>query len=181
MPSKRRSSPKSNCRDDGAESFLSAALQSRMRSCLPRPGAAHGTRRIVESIRMHGSTNMILLNRRSGNGRGWSRQIIWHIWSWTAASVQAISAMARQATMAIRTFLFCLNSLYLLPPYQHMGLGRRIFAQVRQAARERKLDSFFCGCNVHNLPARRFYEKMGGVVGEIDDGHENLAERPDVF
>ena len=65
---------------------------------------------------------------------------------------------------------------YLLPPYQHMGLGRRIFAQVRQAARERKLDSFFCGCNVHNLPARRFYEKMGGVVGEIDDGHENLAE-----
>ena len=75
-----------------------------------------------------------------------------------------------------KDFSFCLNSLYLLPPYQHMGLGRRIFAQVRQAARERKLDSFFCGCNVHNLPARRFYEKMGGVVGEIDDGHENLAE-----
>ena len=75
-----------------------------------------------------------------------------------------------------KDFSFCLNSLYLLPPYQHMGLRRRIFAQVRQAARERKLDSFFCGCNVHNLPARRFYEKMGGVVGEIDDGHENLAE-----
>lgn len=41
-----------------------------------------------------------------------------------------------------KDFSFCLNSLYLLPPYQHMGLGRRIFAQVRQAARERKLDSF---------------------------------------
>ena len=80
-----------------------------------------------------------------------------------------------------KDFSFCLNSLYLLPPYQHMGLGRRIFAQVRQAARERKLDSFFCGCNVHNLPARRFYEKMGGVVGEIDDGHENLAENQMYF
>lgn len=77
---------------------------------------------------------------------------------------------------AYKDFSFCLNSLYLLPPYQRMGLGRRIFAQVRQAARERKLDGFFCGCNVHNLPARQFYEKMGGRAGRIDDGHENPAE-----
>lgn len=119
---------------------------------------------------------MILLNRRSGNGRGWSRQIIWHIWSWTAAQCAGYFSYGAASHGGYKDFSFCLNSLYLLPPYQHMGLGRRIFAQVRQAARERKLDSFFCGCNVHNLPARRFYEKMGGVVGEIDDGHENLAE-----
>lgn len=157
------------------QNLLSAALQSRMRSCLPRPGAAHGTRRIVESIRMHGSTNMILLNRRSGNGRGWSRQIIWHIWSWTAASVQAISAMARQATVAIRTFLLPQFSVpaAAVPAY---GPGSTHLCTGASGRAGTETGQFFCGCNVHNLPARRFYEKMGGVVGEIDDGHENLAE-----
>lgn len=77
---------------------------------------------------------------------------------------------------AYKDFSFCLNALYLLPPYQRMGLGRRIFEQVCCAARAHGTDRFFCGCNIHNAPARRFYEKMGGVAGRIDGGHENCAE-----
>lgn len=77
---------------------------------------------------------------------------------------------------AYKDFSFCLNALYLLPPYQRMGLGRRIFEQVRCAARAHGADRFFCGCNIHNAPARRFYEKMGGTAGKIDGGHENRAE-----
>lgn len=75
-----------------------------------------------------------------------------------------------------KDFSFCLNSLYLLPPYQRLGLGRRIFTLVRQAALAQGFDSFFCGCNVHNLPAQHFYEKMGGQVGKIDSGHKKPAE-----
>ena len=77
---------------------------------------------------------------------------------------------------AYKDFALCLNSLYFLPGYQRRGLGSRVFAQMRQAARSRGLDRFFCGCNLHNEPARRFYEAMGGKAGKTDGGHDNRAE-----
>lgn len=73
-------------------------------------------------------------------------------------------------------FALCLNSLYFLPPYQRMGLGKRVFDQLRAHCRAQGLSKFFCGCNLHNVPAMAFYRKMGGVVGRICDGHENKAE-----
>ncbi|MBE6984123.1 MAG: GNAT family N-acetyltransferase [Ruminococcaceae bacterium] len=75
-----------------------------------------------------------------------------------------------------KDFTFCLNSLYFLREYRGRGLGRRVFNFVRSVCRERGIDKFFNGCNVHNLPAQGFYRKMGGVVGKIDDGHTNKAE-----
>lgn len=77
---------------------------------------------------------------------------------------------------AYKDFALCLNALYLLPGYQRRGLGREIFARVRAFARENEQSRFFCGCNLHNLPAQAFYRAMGGVVGKIDGGHENRAE-----
>ena len=75
-----------------------------------------------------------------------------------------------------RDFDLCLNSLYVLPEYRRMGLGSRVFAQLRQVCRERGLTKFFCGCSCHNLPAQAFYRKMGGIVGEVHDGHADKAE-----
>ena len=75
-----------------------------------------------------------------------------------------------------RDFELCLNSLYFLPEYRRMGLGRRVFAQLKAVCRVRNIRKFFCGCSCHNAPAQAFYRKMGGVVGEIHDGHANKAE-----
>ena len=75
-----------------------------------------------------------------------------------------------------KDFTFCLNSLYILPPYQRRGLGRRVFDWMREVCRVRGEEKFFCGCNIHNEKAQAFYRKMGGVVGRVDGGHENKAE-----
>lgn len=75
-----------------------------------------------------------------------------------------------------KDFAFCLNALYFLPQYRGRGLGRRVFEVIKDACRQRGINKFFNGCNVHNLPAQGFYRKMGGVVGRVDDGHTNKAE-----
>ena len=75
-----------------------------------------------------------------------------------------------------KDFDFCLNSLYFLPPYQGMGLGRRALELTVAECRSRGFDKFFCGCNAHNHRARAFYEHMGGVLGAQSVGHENKAE-----
>ena len=75
-----------------------------------------------------------------------------------------------------KDFALCLNSLYFLPGYRRMGLGRRAFAQLTEFCRERGIQKFFCGCNCHNLPAQAFYRAMGGVVGAVHGGHADRAE-----
>lgn len=75
-----------------------------------------------------------------------------------------------------KDFTLCLNSLYILPPYQGRGLGKRVFAWMREVCRVRGLDKFFCGCNIHNPKAQGFYRARGGVVGLIDGGHARKAE-----
>ena len=78
--------------------------------------------------------------------------------------------------VAYKDFEFCLNSLYFLEDYRGKGLGTKVFEQVRSVCKERGIDKFFNGCNIHNLPAQAFYRKMGGSVGLIDGGHTNKAE-----
>lgn len=75
-----------------------------------------------------------------------------------------------------KDFSLCLNSLYLLPPYQRQGYGTSIFSILRHYARIWDIPKFFCCCNAKNLPALAFYKKMGGVVGAESLGHENPAE-----
>lgn len=72
--------------------------------------------------------------------------------------------------------LFYLKSLYLLPGYQRKGLGRRILEQLKEDCRRLGYTRFYNHCNQHNLPARAFYEKMGGKLVAIDSGHSNKAE-----
>lgn len=75
-----------------------------------------------------------------------------------------------------KDFDFCLNSLYLLPPYQKMGLGREAFHLTVAECHRRGLDKFFCSCSPHNHDAMGFYEHMGGVLGAQSLGHSNKAE-----
>ena len=77
---------------------------------------------------------------------------------------------------AYKQFSLCLNALYLLPPYQRRGIGRVIFVRLYRQCAAGGIEGFFCGCNLHNLPAQRFYKKMGGIPGSIDSGHTNRAE-----
>ncbi len=80
-----------------------------------------------------------------------------------------------------KDFDFCLNSLYLLPPYQKTGLGRKAFDLTVAACRSRGLDKFFCCCDPHNHNAMGFYEHMGGVLSAQDLGHANKAEDTVIF
>ena len=71
---------------------------------------------------------------------------------------------------------FYLKKLYLLPEYQHKGLGSRIMAQLRADCLRLGYNRFYCHCNYHNLPARGFYEKTGGRLVSIDGFYENKAQ-----
>ena len=82
---------------------------------------------------------------------------------------------------AYRDFELCLNALYFLDTYRGKGLGRRVFAHMREVCAARGLDKFFCQCNCHNLPAQGFYRKMGGVATLFMDGHADKAEDQMIF
>ena len=69
-----------------------------------------------------------------------------------------------------------IQSLYLLPEYRRQGLGRRIFAYIRERAAKQGRDSFRCNCNAHNTPALAFYRAMGGRITAEDTGHVNWQE-----
>ena len=75
-----------------------------------------------------------------------------------------------------KDFDLCLNNLYIRRDYQGQGLGRQAIDCVRVYCREQGIEKFFCVCNVHNHPARGFYTHMGGVIGNISEGHNNPAE-----
>ena len=77
---------------------------------------------------------------------------------------------------AYKDFGFCLNALYILPPYQGQGFGRQAFALTAAECRRRGFQKFFCGCNAHNHKARNFYGHMGGHLGAARLGHRNPAE-----
>lgn len=75
-----------------------------------------------------------------------------------------------------KDFKLCLNSLYVLDGYKGRGLGKLAFVQLCDYTRQKGMDRFFCGCNVHNLKAQGFYRHMGGVPGQISTGHADKSE-----
>ncbi len=75
-----------------------------------------------------------------------------------------------------KDYSLCLNALYLLPTARGKGIGRQIMGYVRSMCRDIGESGFYNACNVHNKPALRFYERMGGVLTHTDDGHENPSQ-----
>ena len=74
-----------------------------------------------------------------------------------------------------------LQSLYLLPEAQKKGIGRQSFAFIRQYCAERGIQSFRCHCQPDNKNAMGFYEKMGGVIVDRDEGNEERWQDSAVF
>ena len=72
-----------------------------------------------------------------------------------------------------KDFSFRLHSLYLLPAYQGMGLGRRIFELVREHCLAMGYEKMYLDCHPDNHRALKFYRHMGGVIACVDGGHDH--------
>lgn len=66
-----------------------------------------------------------------------------------------------------------IGSLYIRREYQHKGIGRQVFAFLREYCLTGGYDCFTCNCNSHNYPAQKFYLAMGGKVIRRSEGHED--------
>ena len=76
-----------------------------------------------------------------------------------------------------KTDVVMLQSLYILEEYQHQGIGRTAFDFVKRYCTEMGADSFVLHCLPDNRNARKFYEKMGGmVIGEDMDNEESWMD-----
>lgn len=70
-----------------------------------------------------------------------------------------------------KNFSFCLQSLYLLPCLQGHGVGRRAMDMVRQACIKAGFDRLYWQCHPENEKALAFYQRMGAVIAQRDEGH----------
>ncbi len=69
-----------------------------------------------------------------------------------------------------------LQSLYLLEQYRGRGIGTMAFDFVRSYCREHGISQFGLDCHPDNTGSLAFYAKMGGVIIQRDEGHENNEE-----
>ena len=72
--------------------------------------------------------------------------------------------------------LLYVQSLYLLEGFRGKGIGRKAFEMIRGFCKENGYKRFYLGCHPQNEKALGFYEKMGGVITERDEGHKNNKE-----
>lgn len=75
-----------------------------------------------------------------------------------------------------KDFSFRLHSLYLLPQYQHKGLGKKIFSQVCESCVSIGRGRMYLDCHPANENALNFYRCMGGSITYINTGHTNPCE-----
>jgi ribosomal protein S18 acetylase RimI-like enzyme len=61
--------------------------------------------------------------------------------------------------------------LYLDQDYPKVGLGTKLF-NIAYEDIMKKYNEFFISCNKYNYSARKFYEKMGGII--IDEDADNI-------
>lgn len=59
--------------------------------------------------------------------------------------------------------------LYLRDEFQHQGLGKELFDIAYNEIKNNGYNSFFISCNKYNMKARKFYEKMGGMLVHEDE------------
>lgn len=66
--------------------------------------------------------------------------------------------------------------LYLLRSHRGRGTGKTALDIARSYCKEHGVTHYTVNCNEHNLPARGFYEHMGGVITAVDGGHADRRE-----
>jgi len=59
--------------------------------------------------------------------------------------------------------------LYVLKEFQGLGVGRAFFNLGKEIIKNKGETQFYVFCNKYNKPAQKFYEKMGGIVTQIDE------------
>ena len=64
---------------------------------------------------------------------------------------------------------------YILKEHQGKGLGRALFEFAYRKLKEKGTNQFIISCNKYNLPARGFYEKMGGKPVHEDEDMEEKS------
>lgn len=64
-----------------------------------------------------------------------------------------------------------LQTVYVHPSHQGIGAGRRLVGAVARHLTEQRVNSMLLWVFAENLPARRFYESLGGIV-LAEDGFE---------
>lgn len=64
---------------------------------------------------------------------------------------------------------------YILKEHQGKGLGRFLFNFAYDKLKQKGTNQFIISCNKYNLPARFFYEKMGGKPIHEDDDMEEKS------
>lgn len=69
-----------------------------------------------------------------------------------------------------------IQSLYLIEEFQGKGIGKKAFEVIREFCRKNGYQKFYLGCHPQNKNALGFYSKMGGIITERDEGHENNRE-----
>ena len=72
-----------------------------------------------------------------------------------------------------------ISAIYLLEPYQRLGIGRRLFSAVAQELFQRGFRSMLVRVLAAN-PSLRFYEALGGQKLYEAEAHIDGAAYPDV-
>lgn len=72
-----------------------------------------------------------------------------------------------------------IHEIHVLESYQRKGIGRVLMEACAEKAREAGLRIIFCETQNTNVPAIRFYRKMGFVMDAIDLSLYSNADYPD--
>lgn len=64
---------------------------------------------------------------------------------------------------------------YILKEFQRKGMGTELFKTAYENIKSKGYSRFFISCNKYNIPAQKFYEKMGGKIVHIDEDNENKS------
>lgn len=85
----------------------------------------------------------------------------------------------RDTALAVQGFSGEISAIYVLQRAQNCGLGRRLMAAMARSLGDRGHGAASLWVLRDNAPARRFYERLGGmVIGEKEEpcGAVTLAE-----
>lgn len=61
---------------------------------------------------------------------------------------------------------------YLEKKIRGKGYGRKLFEMAKEELKKQGTKEFFISCNKYNIPARGFYEKMGGILVQEDEDND---------
>lgn len=74
-----------------------------------------------------------------------------------------------------KDYKYCLNSLYILKDYQGLGIGKKVFKFIINYCNDNEINEFFTSANKYNENAQKFYQKMGGILENIEDKDEDKS------